>query len=713
MLRAQSAFSHGTLYYRTLALWSALAVAALGIVVLTAFLHNRAAAFHSFENNATTQLARLDELVSGFLDSARHTAELLAADPLVREAPGTLTSYTLRDEDFWTNNRELPGGEQRLFEIFGRVSKTFPAYEVIRMADSSGGFLQYPDGGLPARYTPLEHPWYAQGLAARGAVLGAAYLSAASEAMCTVVAPVRDARNMVQAVVALDVNVKSLTDTTSGVRVGETGFVLLLDQAGTVLDDPRVQLFRHSPRDTAAILFRGIDELAVDAHNPQPALRDLANKREGVHDIFFDGQRRLAAVHTTPDGWSLIMMQDYDELSALAADATKYVGLVALLLLLLVLFFIFFTIRAVFRPLDRLSAAAVALAEGSAYTLSGPFTGEFACLHSALAQVAVRLNEYAATADKRTAEAKNALEQAQHSLAEARAAQDRLEQARSLGMREAACELADIVDMLGASTAELLAGLEQTSTRVDGQKLLASRNAETLQLLSCSVARIFTEIRGAEKNAGQAYRHARDGHKQMGTLAGQLAALAGQQTRMDDESDALNAHAQESVALLAAFRELTDKLNLLALNAATEAARAGVHGSGFALVADGMRKVAEKTIESGRVMTRFTDTLRESAKNRAILQDNMHSVIATLTGTVEQSADTMHRLDTQTRRTSEQLGILLAAEQESAAPEIQRIADELGRMNVEIAESSQQSTIALRRLNELAQRLRNAVEALG
>lgn len=123
------------------------------------------------------------------------------------------------------------------------------------------------------------------------------------------------------------------------------------------------------------------------------------------------------------------------------------------------------------------------------------------------------------------------------------------------------------------------------------------------------------------ENMNQAMRLLHHGRQELSTLLDTISHSTELETELREKLDQLNAEASQVQKVLFVIGDIADQTNLLALNAAIEAARAGEHGRGFAVVADEVRKLAERTQKS---LTEINATINVIVQSIAYATDQMH-----------------------------------------------------------------------------------------
>jgi len=185
-------------------------------------------------------------------------------------------------------------------------------------------------------------------------------------------------------------------------------------------------------------------------------------------------------------------------------------------------------------------------------------------------------------------------------------------------------------------------GAEQSSERVaavqsnvvEGAERTRSTAAATEEM-SATSAEIARNAETAAGEAEKAREQAQDGSTAMQQVAHKAQTMEEQMGQLQESVDAIEAKGRSMDKVIGVINEIAEQTNLLALNAAIEAARAGEAGRGFAVVADEVRQLASKTQHSTAQIRKLLDDNRHS--NQALVS-SMEQVAET-TGTMRQSVD--------------------------------------------------------------------------
>jgi methyl-accepting chemotaxis protein len=204
-----------------------------------------------------------------------------------------------------------------------------------------------------------------------------------------------------------------------------------------------------------------------------------------------------------------------------------------------------------------------------------------------------------------------------------------------------------------ASASEQLAGSSEQLAEVSEQQANAvSSSAAAIEELTVAIAAVSDTARDVHHQATESVEQTAEGSRKVGQLAGEISRIQENMVEIARTVDDFVKSTQAITGMTQEVRDIADQTNLLALNAAIEAARAGEAGRGFAVVADEVRKLAEKSGKSASEIDSVTRSImtQSSAVQAAIeagersietstaLAGDVEAVLAHSRDTVERSA---------------------------------------------------------------------------
>ena len=271
-------------------------------------------------------------------------------------------------------------------------------------------------------------------------------------------------------------------------------------------------------------------------------------------------------------------------------------------------------------------------------------------------------------------------------------------------MAEAAGEVASAATEIAASSEQMASGIQQQ----DQQIREASSAVEQVMVAATEVARKAVD---ASSGAEQSGKSAKQGGQVVSHTVEEMGTIQEAVTRTAESITQLGARGEQIGEVIRVINDIADQTNLLALNAAIEAARAGEHGRGFAVVADEVRSLADRT-------TRATEEIGGSIK--AIQEETRLAVEQMNTGTERVRAGAQKAREAGTSlaeivQSAESVqtmiaGIAAAAEeQSSAAEQVSQSVQGIAAVSGESARGADQAASAATQLSAKAERLQSLV----
>lgn len=262
-------------------------------------------------------------------------------------------------------------------------------------------------------------------------------------------------------------------------------------------------------------------------------------------------------------------------------------------------------------------------------------------------------------------------------------------QSMTMGLRDLIGGISDGVTQIASAAEELSAVTEQTSAGVNSQKVETDQVATAMNEMAATVQEVARNAEEASEAAVAADQQAREGDRVVGEAIAQIERLAGEVGNSTEAMGHLKRESDKIGSVLDVIKSVAQQTNLLALNAAIEAARAGEAGRGFAVVADEVRSLAQRTQKSTEEIEELIVGLQSGTQQVATIMDNSRSLTDS---SVELTRRAGNALENITRTVSAiqamNQQIATAAEQQSA------VAEEINRSVLNVRDVSEQTAAA-------------------
>lgn len=264
---------------------------------------------------------------------------------------------------------------------------------------------------------------------------------------------------------------------------------------------------------------------------------------------------------------------------------------------------------------------------------------------------------------------------------------------------------------VAAAAEQLSSTTQQTSRVINQQTMETDQVATAINEMAATIHEVAQNAITAASATHDAEEYAQAGKRNIHQTTADVAALADEVGRATDVIHQLESQAENISSVLDVIGGIAEQTNLLALNAAIEAARAGEQGRGFAVVADEVRTLASRTQQSTHEIEKMIEQLQEGAKQAVTV---MEASQKSTQKTVEKAQSTQEALDTITasmQRVNDMINQIASAaeEQSSVAEEINRNVVNIVDLSGDTADASQQTTQASTELNKLAGQLKQLV----
>jgi len=259
------------------------------------------------------------------------------------------------------------------------------------------------------------------------------------------------------------------------------------------------------------------------------------------------------------------------------------------------------------------------------------------------------------------------------------------------------------VGQIATAAEQLSAVTAQTSAGVQTQRIETEQVVTAIHEMSATVQEVAQNAEQASLAAREADRQARQGDLVVQDAVVQVGNLAGEVEQSANAIEALHAESGRIGSVLEVIRAVAEQTNLLALNAAIEAARAGEQGRGFAVVADEVRALARRTHDSTEEIEGLIGNLQNVAKQAVEQMQSSRDLTQRTVELASEAGAALGRI-TESVSTIEQMNqqIAAAAEEQSAVAEnisesVTRVHD-IGEQSASASEQTAAASAELARL---------------
>ncbi len=371
--------------------------------------------------------------------------------------------------------------------------------------------------------------------------------------------------------------------------------------------------------------------------------------------------------------------------------------------------------RSITTPLFRSVVFAEAVASGKLdEPLQVESKDELGKLAEALREMVAALKNNIALAQEQAQEAQRASAEAANATVKAQEAQAQAEVAKSQGMNDAALQLEVIAGAVTNTMHSLSGHVNEAERSMNITSDRITETASAMEEMNATVLEVARSAGEAANTSSEARGRADQGAKVMHTMMTRIGEVESQAQMLKEDMKQLGSQAEAIGAIMNVISDIADQTNLLALNAAIEAARAGEAGRGFAVVADEVRKLAEKTmqatVEVGTAIDGVQKSVERNMKNVDMSVESVHMT----TELANQAGVSLEEIVEMVDTTADQVRtIATAAEQQSAtSEEINRALTNINDYANQTAATMLEASGAVRNLRTNAEELESIIKEL-
>ncbi len=295
----------------------------------------------SFITSTNHELKQINQGFVFFMNGLKDTVKLIAKDPVFLKADGMMPNL-FQEENPADVYKNLQGSVKESVEILKRTKDIKSVTSVVFLGTERGEFLANNLESMPAPgFDTRGRSWYKNAMRQGDSIISPIYKSGLGDIVVTIASPYSFSNGKAAGVVGMDVNLADLSKVIEGCTIGSTGYVILVQDNGAIVADPRNQENN----------FKNISSLAI------PAFDNLKDLENNAKEVTINGEKYLATAYISPQfGYRFIGLITKKEVMAKAFFIKKTIGILAVCLIVFFSLLGLWLANGIVNPLKRVTS---------------------------------------------------------------------------------------------------------------------------------------------------------------------------------------------------------------------------------------------------------------------------------------------------------------------------------------------------------------------
>ncbi len=555
------------------------------------------------EKQVYQESAALVALIDTYYEGFKQNVAMFSHSPLLQHVDDSVQTY-ISARKVKMDSSKRGGMEEHIYEKFKEFGETHKTVTFTFFGTRYGGWIGYPED-VRSNFDPRKRAWYKDAIANQGRVFQTEpYIDYTTQVpVISIVQAVPGPNGQVAGVVGFDVNNDAIIEMAKNVKVGESGYAVLLHKNGDVLVDTRHSENNMKKLSETSLVIKEKINAVLSGKGVEYAV-DIDGIEYHVHSTGFPGSN-----------WIVMVFMDHEELhAAVAAVRNKLLGIVALVVVFVVIVG-YFTSSRLIKPMSGMVTDLASFEGDLTVRLKAKTEDEIGTLARWFNIFLEKLQELLRGVRGETEKVGGSVVQVEGIAAMV------LESSQKASVQANA--VAAATEELNGNISNVAAAMEQSATNV-------SMVASAAEMMTSNITTIASAVRSAAEIS-------KDGVEQ----AEQTSARMGE---LDEAAKAIS-------EVTDTITEISEQTNLLALNATIEAARAGEAGKGFAVVANEIKELAHQTADAtGNIRDKINGVQQTSNASIGAINEivaiinKINEIITDVTKSIDQQSMTTREI---------------------------------------------------------------------